>query len=257
MKKGYTSVVLCTYNRAHLLKRSLVCYEKQTLKDFELLILDDNSQDETEELVMSYKDKLNIVYMKLTDKKPDEWRDAASIINRGIKKTTGEYIYITHPEVMLCFDGLKKMNAVLNENPEAFVNSRTYYLTPLMQEQIDSINWQEDFYNIRKLPNFYEIYELNEFLYYDKDEFCHLLNKNFDKNYKEYTFPFTSLVAEGVEVWETWVFGGMKRKAWKNLGGLNEYRIWGTVDIDFMHRRRNLGIPTISLERSLHNSPEP
>jgi len=248
MIKDYTSVVLCTYNRAHLLKRSLVCYEKQTMTDFELIILDDNSQDETEELVKSYMDKINIKYIKLEDKKPDEWRDAGCIINRGIKMTEGEYIYATHPEVMPCFDCLEKMNEVMEENPGAYLNCRTYYLTSVMQEQLDNVDWQTDFYEVRQIPGFYEVYELNDFMFYDKDEFCDMLNKYFKKDYEEFAYPFTTLMAEVAEVWDSWVFGGMTRPAWKDMGGLNEYRVWGTVDIDFMHRRRNLGIPTISPE---------
>jgi len=228
MKKT-TSVVLCTYNRAHLLKRSLICYTKQTLKDFELIILDDNSQDETEELVKGYKDKLNIIYIKLEDKKADEWRDAACIINRGIKLGDGNYIYITHPEVMPCFDCLEKFNAVLKENHRAFVNSRTYYMTFSLQEKIDTADWQSDFYNIKKTPGFYD----EEPLYQEED--LEFLNKE-----------CTTKFAETTETWHTWVFGGMTRKTWKYMGGLNEYRTWGSVDVDFMQRRQTFGVNTLT-----------
>lgn len=241
-----TSVILCTYNRAHLLKRSLLCYTRQTLKNFELIILDDNSQDETEELIAGYKDKLCIKYIKMKDKKPDEWRDAASIINRGIRIAGGDYIYITHPEVMPCFDCLEKFNEVLDKNPLAYVSSRTYYLTGDMQEKIDTVKWKEDFYSIKSLPAFYDFHDIDKFLDYDKDALCEDINANFNSNYKEIRIPFGAVFAETAEIFDSWVFGGMKRKAWKEFGGLNEYKSWGAVDVDFIERRKNLGMLTIS-----------
>jgi len=241
-----TSVILCTYNRAHLLKRSLLCYTRQSLKNFELIILDDNSQDETGELIADYKDKLHIKYLKLEDKKPDEWRDAACIINRGIKIAGGDFIYITHPEVMPCFDCLEKFNGILDKNPLAYVNSRTYYLTGDMQEKIDTVNWKEDFYSIKSLPAFYDLHNIDKFLDYDKDALCEDINRKYNSNYKEIPIPFGAVFAESVEIFDSWVLGGMKRKAWKEFGGLNEYKSWGAVDVDFIERRKALGIVTIS-----------
>jgi glycosyltransferase involved in cell wall biosynthesis len=225
--KDHTSVVLCTYNRAHLLKNSLVCYDKQTMKNFELIILDDNSQDETEELVLSYSDKLNVKYIKLQDKDPDEWRDAGAIINRGIKISKGEFIYITHPEVMISFDCLEKMNLYIKDN--LFVNSRTYYLTAKKQEELDNVDWPGNFYSIRHIKDFYD----DDPLYKEQD--LTFLNRE-----------CTTRFAESVEIWLSWVFGGMTRKTWKDFGGLNEYKEWGAVDVDFMDRRVSLGISTVT-----------
>ena len=41
------SVFTPTYNRAHLLPRVYECLEKQTFRDFEWLIVDDGSTDNT------------------------------------------------------------------------------------------------------------------------------------------------------------------------------------------------------------------
>ena len=38
----------------------------------------------------------------------------------------------------------------------------------------------------------------------------------------------------------------MRRAAWKKFGGLNEYKSWGAVDVDFMERRKMLNIETVS-----------
>jgi len=229
------SVVLCTYNRAHLLWRALECYSRVAFSDFELLILDDMSQDDTPELVRSWRDRLNIVYMPLTDKVPGVWRDAGAIINRGIRAARGRFVYITHPEVMVAPEILGAFNDVLGRYPGDFVNARPYYLTMGMQDAIDTVPWQSDFYALRGLPDFYEREEpvFHETMNDPGMQF--ILNENTRPQYIEMQ-----------PVLFSWVFGGMTRAGWKKLGGLNEYPSWGTVDIDFMMRRRERRIRTIN-----------
>ena len=231
MIQDFSSVVLCTFNRAHLLARSLHCYAKQTDTAFELLVLDDGSEDGTEELVRSYAHKIKIRYTRLTDKKPGEWRDAGANINRGIILSEGEYVFITHPEVMVCFDCVEKAKRALKENPEAYFNARVYYLTSDMQERLDKVDWKADFYRVRDIEGFYEesadLYK-EEYLGLVMNQFC------------------TPRHTETCDIWESWVFGGMTRRTWKKFGGINESAHWGTVDFDFILRRRLMKWPTIS-----------
>jgi Glycosyl transferase family 2 len=51
------SVVICTYNRAAILHRSVESVLAQTWEDFELVIVDDGSVDETPSVVASYDDR--------------------------------------------------------------------------------------------------------------------------------------------------------------------------------------------------------
>lgn len=50
------SIVLPTYNRAHLLTRALDSVQMQTFEDWELVIVDDGSTDATEHVVARYAD---------------------------------------------------------------------------------------------------------------------------------------------------------------------------------------------------------
>jgi glycosyltransferase involved in cell wall biosynthesis len=50
------SVVLPTYNRADTLKRSIQSVLSQSFTDFELIVVDDASRDESAEVVASFDD---------------------------------------------------------------------------------------------------------------------------------------------------------------------------------------------------------
>jgi len=56
MNKPFFSIVIPTYNRATLLKRCLDSIESQTYTKWEAIVVDNFSEDNTEEIVMSYKD---------------------------------------------------------------------------------------------------------------------------------------------------------------------------------------------------------
>ena len=58
------SVIMPTYNRAGLIGRSIKSVLRQTMPDFELIIIDDASTDNTEEVVRKFEDD-RIVYIKL------------------------------------------------------------------------------------------------------------------------------------------------------------------------------------------------
>jgi GT2 family glycosyltransferase len=49
------TVCIPTYNRINILLKTLKYWQKQTIKEFELLIIDDNSTDNTYELLIKYK----------------------------------------------------------------------------------------------------------------------------------------------------------------------------------------------------------
>jgi glycosyltransferase involved in cell wall biosynthesis len=82
----YISVILPTYNRAHLLKHSIKSVLNQTYKNFELIVVDDASVDNTEDLVKSIYDK-RIKYIKHEINK-----GANAARNTGIMVARGVYI---------------------------------------------------------------------------------------------------------------------------------------------------------------------
>lgn len=80
------SVVMPTYNRGYILERSIKSVLNQTYKDLELIIVDDNSNDNTEEIIKSIKDN-RIRYIK-----QKENLGANKARNRGICESRGDLI---------------------------------------------------------------------------------------------------------------------------------------------------------------------
>ena len=80
------SVVVTTYNRAHIVTEAIESILNQTFGDFELIIVDNYSNDNTEEVIKSYKDE-RIKYFKNRN-------NGIIAVNRnyGISKAQGEYI---------------------------------------------------------------------------------------------------------------------------------------------------------------------
>lgn len=81
----FFSVVLPTYNRAHLIGRPIASVIAQTFQSWELIVVDDGSTDTTKQVVEAFKD----VRIKYFFQKNQE-RSAAR--NNGINNSSGQYI---------------------------------------------------------------------------------------------------------------------------------------------------------------------
>ncbi|MFD2036373.1 glycosyltransferase family 2 protein [Belliella marina] len=81
------SIIICTYNRCDLLRLALDSLHKQTKLGYELIVIDNNSSDETRDLVLNYKiENVDINYFLETSIGLSHAR------NRGIVEAKGEYL---------------------------------------------------------------------------------------------------------------------------------------------------------------------
>jgi glycosyltransferase involved in cell wall biosynthesis len=80
------SVIIPTYNRAHIIGRAIESVLKQTHTNFELIIIDDGSTDNTAEVVKSFDDE-RIKYIK-----HERNKGVATARNTGIGVSGGSYI---------------------------------------------------------------------------------------------------------------------------------------------------------------------
>jgi len=83
----YFSIIIPTYNRAHLISKAIDSVIAQTFVNWELIIVDDGSTDYTKELILSYQEKdarIQYVFQENAE------RSAAR--NKGIERAKGQYI---------------------------------------------------------------------------------------------------------------------------------------------------------------------
>jgi len=84
--KPTVSIIIPTYNRRQSISRSIESVLNQTYRDFELIIVDDGSTDNTKELVADFNDE-RIRYVRHEENKGE-----AAARNTGIKAARCDYI---------------------------------------------------------------------------------------------------------------------------------------------------------------------
>jgi glycosyltransferase involved in cell wall biosynthesis len=106
------SVIISTYNRAH---SHFVCDAidsvlKQTFKDFEIIVVDDGSTDNTRQVLEKYGSNINYVYQQNMGR--------AETRNTGIKQAKGEYIAFLDDDDIWLPSKLQKQVAFLDSCPD-------------------------------------------------------------------------------------------------------------------------------------------
>ena len=85
--KPLVTVIIPTYNRAHSIERATRTVLSQSFPDLEVIIVDDGSTDNTEEIIASMKKDKRIKYLKTPTN-----QGATHARNMGIEHATGDYI---------------------------------------------------------------------------------------------------------------------------------------------------------------------
>ena len=113
MNRKPVSIVIPTYNRSEFLKESIASVLDQTCRDFELIIVDDGSTDNTLEILSAYKNSIVTIAGK------HEGPSAAR--NRGIRAASGEFIAFLDSDDLWMPDKLLKQMDFFRSNPGAMV----------------------------------------------------------------------------------------------------------------------------------------
>lgn len=109
----FISVIIPTYNRAHLIKDAIDSVLNQTYQDFELLIIDDYSEDKTKEIVQSYSDP-RVKY--LLNNRP---KGAQGARNTGLHAARGEWIaLLDSDDIWLPAKLEKQVNYITNTDKD-------------------------------------------------------------------------------------------------------------------------------------------
>ncbi|OIP68988.1 MAG: glycosyl transferase family A, partial [Oscillatoriales cyanobacterium CG2_30_40_61] len=121
------SVVIPVYNGEKTIQKTIESVLKQTWQDFELIVINDGSQDATLEILSSIQDpRLQILSY--------DNAGLASSRNRGIDQAQGEFISFLDADDLWTSDKLEAQFQALQEHPEAAVAySWTDYIDQLSQ----------------------------------------------------------------------------------------------------------------------------
>ena len=110
---AFVSVIVPAYNRSRMLKEAADSVLNQDYPQFELIVVDDGSTDDTPELLAAYGEKITII------REPNRGVSAAR--NRGIAAAKGELIAFLDSDDLWLPGKLAKQAAFFHARPEALI----------------------------------------------------------------------------------------------------------------------------------------
>jgi len=230
MKSPQISIILSTYNQPSWLEKVLQGYEFQTFKDFEILIADDGSKDETRLLIENYKKKSKLKITHIWHE--DNGFQKTIILNKSIISSKSDYLLFSDGDCIPRSDFVEKH---ISEREKEYFLSGGYFKLPLSISEIISL---DDIKN----QNCFDINWLKK----------NGLNSSI-KNYKLTAKGCTEkLLNKLTPTKATW--NGHNSSGWKkdilNVNGFDERMQYGGEDRELGERMLNLGIRSKQLRYS-------
>ncbi|SMM98926.1 Glycosyltransferase [uncultured Candidatus Thioglobus sp.] len=115
MNNPKISVIMPVYNGEKYLKEAINSILNQTFTDFEFIIINDGSTDNTENIILSYDDE-RIIYIK-----NQENLKISKTLNKGIELAKGEYIARMDADDISIPKRFEKQMSFMQKNPKVDV----------------------------------------------------------------------------------------------------------------------------------------
>ena len=122
------SICIPTLNEEKYIGGILGCLEKQTFRDFEVIVADGKSSDNTKKEVMKFSDKLPVTFLESPK------RGVSFQRNYAAKSAKGKYIIFFDADVMIEDDFLQKINSYLEKED---IDILTTWNKPMSSKPID------------------------------------------------------------------------------------------------------------------------
>ena len=111
------TILLPAYNAALYLRDSLDSIMRQAFKDFDVLLIDDGSMDDTSKIAIEYSN----IDRRIKYYKNEKNIGLIKTLNKGLSLAKGEYIVRMDADDIMFDDRLYKQVKYMDSNPECFV----------------------------------------------------------------------------------------------------------------------------------------
>lgn len=118
MSSPIVSVVIPTYNQADLLEETLASVFAQTFTDYEIVVVNDGSTDDTEQRLRKYGDRLRVI--------TQDNRGIGAARNRGLEEAQGRYVALLDHDDLWKPEKLAVQVEFMKSHPECVGNSVPY-----------------------------------------------------------------------------------------------------------------------------------
>jgi len=109
LTEAFFSIIIPTYNRADLLRRAMESVLAQSMADWELIIVDDGSTDNTKSMVESFDDsRIHYFY--------HEHQERSKARNLGIERSSGSFISFLDDDDYYQVDFCKEFKKAIEKN---------------------------------------------------------------------------------------------------------------------------------------------
>ncbi|MDY8134003.1 glycosyltransferase family 2 protein [Aquimarina sp. 2201CG5-10] len=222
MKSPEVSVIISTYNQPLWLEKVLWSYERQSFKDFEIIIADDGSTEETKKVIESYISTSSLSIKHVWHE--DEGFRKTIILNKAVVLSEGSYLVFTDGDCIAREDFIKTH---LHLRKKGWFLSGGYFKLPksisdlISKDDIENQNcFKADWLKAQGLKSSFK------------------LNKLTSKGFKE---RFLNFITPTKATWD-----GMNVSGWKKdvlaVNGFDERMQYGGEDREIGERLFNMGI---------------
>lgn len=147
--KGLVSVIIPTYNASETIERALKSVILQTYSDYEIIVIDDGSSDNTQEVVDEFRKEFDSILVQYIVQKN---LGPSSARNNGVKKSQGEFIAFLDADDEWHKDKLKIQIEIMQDKNLDFLGS-AYQYDEFDYKNIDEIKMEEYNFNDLLLKN--------------------------------------------------------------------------------------------------------
>lgn len=113
------SIVIPTYNRGNMIEHTIYSILNQTYKDYEIIIVDDGSTDDTKQRLEKFGNQIRYFYQNN--------KGVSAARNRGIKKANGQYIVFCDSDDLFLPTKLEKQISYIEKHPSCEFLYTWYY----------------------------------------------------------------------------------------------------------------------------------